>query len=135
MNKEFINSHLILIDSTTNKKTFTDLIDKLLFVDSIHHLNLINRLALYKSNNKIILTTHITRFIEYKLANITYKKYSIKGIEFETLKTVLINRIALSSNLKQKEVKLNDKEINLLIDKFNDDYRAILNFLFDNFKL
>jgi len=52
----------------------------ILFVDSVHHLSIRQRIQLYQSTSKIILTTHWRRFLEYKIAGILYKSYSFKGI-------------------------------------------------------
>ena len=51
----------------------------------------------------------------------------------ETCKTTLQKNL-LASNIKIEDIVIDDNELILLMKKFKDNYRAILNYLFDNFK-
>jgi len=105
----------------------------LIFIDSIHHLSFRQRLILFKQNRTIVLTTHSRRFLEYKIAGAAYKSYPFKGINPKKLKTILQNRIGLATNTPPNQIILDQSRITKLIQQFNDNYRGILNYLYENF--
>ena len=106
----------------------------ILFVDSVHHLNIRQRVQLYHSKPKIVLTTHRRRFLEYKIADVPHKSYSFKGIGVDSLTAIIRNRIALSSNMPKEEIHFDQKIIHRLIQEYGDNYRGILNHLYDQFQ-
>jgi len=130
----FPEYHLHLL---TEKSSFQiqDLpFSRVIFIDSIHHLNFYKRLAFFKRFNTIVLTTHLSRQLEYRLVRKLGIKYNFNGIEFSTLKSIILNRIAIASNSSVEEIKLNDDAIQKLLSIYKDDYRAIINYLYDQFQ-
>ncbi len=134
--------NLLLEDSSIfylhKKSNLKDIVQKksnILLIDSIHHLNLMDRIRLYKTNKKIILTTHVSRKWEYRLAGKPFKIFRFKGIDSVLLKKIIENRIGIASNDFSKETNLQEDEIEQLIKTYHDDYRAILNHLYDAFQI
>jgi len=84
---------------------------EVVFIDSIHHLNLLDRTRLFKSNKTIIYTTHWLRNLECRLAKRRKSTYRFKGIDESAL--------------------LASTEVRDLIRKFGDNYRGIMNHLYD----
>lgn len=107
---------------------------KLIFVDSIHHWSLVKRLAFYKNNRTIVLTTHHSKRLECAFCGKKIKTYYFKGITKEKLAAILINRIHLVIDESERElVELNMPFVSKLIKHFGDDYRGILNHLYQTF--
>jgi len=81
------------------------------------------------------LTTHITRIIEYKWARKKHHSFYFKGLEKEVLQQVIENRIhtALAQPTHNK-IEINDVYLSQLVSKFKDDFRGILNHLYENFE-
>ncbi|MFK8103339.1 MAG: hypothetical protein AB8G15_12470 [Saprospiraceae bacterium] len=124
-----------LYELTAREKPFELMMQdsaEVLFIDSIHHLNLRKRLKLFKCKKKIVLTAHHSRFLEFKWSNLAYKTYPFKGIEKKQLIQLLQNRLALASK-HQAEVTLDEEEVTQLITKYKDDYRAILKSLYTKY--
>jgi hypothetical protein len=57
-----------IVHFTKNNNTVTDNLfeEKVIFLDSIHHLPFLRRVEIYRHFNKVILTTHQTRVLEFK---------------------------------------------------------------------
>lgn len=109
--------------------------NKIVFIDSIHHLSFLKRIEIFKKLDKVILTTHITRFLEYKYARRAYQSFYFKGLEKEVLKTVIENRIRLAlTNSDVEKIHINESFLSQLMYKFGDDFRGILNHLYENFE-
>ena len=108
-------------------------IGPLVFIDSIHHLNIFQRHKLFKSGKTIVLTTHNRRFLEYQFARIAYRSYAFRGITPDILKTTILNRIKLAAGVLPEGFPTEDLEVEALIARFGDDYRAILNHLYEQF--
>ena len=107
----------------------------IIFVDSVHHLSIRQRIQLYQSKSKIVLTTHWRRFLEYKMAGVQYKSYSFKGIDVDSLTSIIRNRIALSTNTQKEQIHFDQTIIHRLIQEYGDNYRGILNHLYDQFQI
>lgn len=123
----FTKKNKIITKSILNKK--------IIFLDSIHHLSFSKRIKVYKNFQKIILTTHQTRILEYKWARQNHQSFYFRGIDKNDLKTVIENRI--QSALIQptnSQIKINEKYLSQLLLNFKDDFRGILNHLYENFK-
>lgn len=128
------SSELFLL--RTKSKQFQEICEsdkEVVLIDSIQHLNLKERLKLYRSKRKIVLTTHISRFLEYKMVKIEYRTYRFAGIERSHLSEILKRRLLLAAE-RQQEVNINEKALDLLVDTYKDDYRSILHHLYKNFE-
>lgn len=106
----------------------------LILIDSIHHLNLMDRIKLFKRKKKIILTTHLSRSWEYTLANKAFKRFRFKGINSNLLKSILENRLRIASKNMEGDHPINPAKVEALIDTYKDDFRSILNHLYDEFQ-
>jgi len=112
------------------KSTKTNIV----FIDSIHKIPIHKRISLWKKKNiSYIISTHINKALEFKIAGRSYETYYFKGIQLEELKQIIIHRVAIASNITPQEVSIQEKYINELILAFKDDFRGILNFLYDAF--
>lgn len=123
----FLNEH-------SKVDTLLDNDAELMLVDSIHHLNLRARNKLFKLKKKLILTTHISRRWEYKFVKKPYEIIRFKGIEYDFIKTIIDNRIRVASNTNDADFKIKKEKIDTLIKTYKDDFRAILNHLYDDFQ-
>ena len=133
IHQQYPNAPIFLLDNAKEFENIKQNTSNLIFIDSIHHLSLKQRLKLFKQNKTIVLTTHWRRFFEYRVANTTFKSYAFKGINPEKLKTILQNRIGIASNTSPAQIMLNQRIIRKLIHQFKDDYRGILNYLYEGF--
>ncbi len=106
----------------------------ILFIDRIHRLNLRQRLALYRSPKTIVLCSHYRRALEYRLARKAYLSFNLRGIDASVLQQILKNVIALASGKGSAEIDVSGIAVEQLIQKFGDDYRGILNHLYDRFQ-
>ncbi|MEM9823321.1 MAG: hypothetical protein AAF985_19725, partial [Bacteroidota bacterium] len=108
--------------------------EAVVFVDSIHHLGLSKRLQLYRAKALVVLTSHWNRAWEYKLAGKTYLSFAFKGINKQQLLEIVKNRIAIAAIDTQTPIQIDEDQIVALIKKYKDNYRAILNHLYDVFQ-
>lgn len=134
INQLYPSSALFLLNSKS--KQFKEIYEsekEVLLIDSIHHLTILERLKLYRSKRKIILTTHISRFWEYKLVKSTYQTYRFKGIERSHLSKIIRRRLLLAAEPNQ-EVIIDVKAMDSLVSRYKDDYRSILHHLYKNFE-
>lgn len=104
------------------------------FVDSIHHLSLKERIQLFKAKETIIYTTHWRRKLTSLLTHKIYKSIRFKGIEVTSLKNILNNRLQFAS-IKELPVTVlfTDEKVSALIHKFGDNYRGIINYLYEQY--
>lgn len=107
----------------------------IVFIDSIHHLNIFNRLKIFKTKKAVIYTTHWSRKIECFLIGKHQKSIKFKGISKETLRVLLNKRLDLAAidQVADKD-KFTDKELNTIIEQFGDNYRGIINHLYEKYQ-
>jgi len=103
------------------------------FIDSIHHLYLFQRINVFRVKRIVIFTTHYSRKHEYMMLNKASLKIKFKGIDKETLKQLVIKRLQQASK-DTMTTTVNDAELERLILEYKDDYRAIVNHLYDKFQ-
>jgi len=105
------------------------------FVDSIHHLSVFERLQLFKAKRVVIYTTHWSRRYACVLTNKKYYSIPFKGITVAALRNVIDKRLRLASNdsIHIDDVFANN-DLQLLIKKFGDNYRGILNYLYEQYQ-
>lgn len=132
---QFIDQADIFFLDRNKKPPLINSSKKVIFIDSVHHIPMKQRFTLWRNKNtSYIITTHVKRNLEFHLAKRAFKTYEFKGISEQILEAIILQRITLSSDLDKKEIIINPEVVNYLIKKYNDDFRGILNFLFDNFK-
>lgn len=108
---------------------------KMVFIDGIYHLTLFQRLKIYKAFDKIVLTTHQTRWSEYKITQRIHKSYRFKELDLETLKTIIKKRLDLTVVTVPKEKYILDEAyLRKLLQHYGDDIRSILNTLYKDFQ-
>ena len=131
--QQYPNAPIFLLNSAKEFENIKKNTSNLIFIDSIHQLSLKQRLKLFKQNKTIVLTTHWPRYFEYSIAKATFKSYAFKGISPQKLALILQNRVGLASNIPPAQIILNQRLIKKLIHQFKDDYRGILNYLYEEF--
>ncbi len=125
---------LVLLSARNNTLDIAALQTPILFIDSIHHLSLRQRIRLYKHVPTIVLTTHHRRALEYAIARKTYQSISFNSIDIDILRQLLISRIQLALPPTDNPIELEEAVLQRLLQKYNDDYRGILNYLYDEFQ-
>ena len=134
LQKYFPESSILHLDK---KSQFDPSILKMniLFIDSIHHFNFFQRKQIYTKVPIVILTTHFRRSLEYIFLNKEKHSFQFKGLDKNTLITVLDNRIQSAMQKPYQSIpRINDSYIDHLLKKYGDDFRAILNTLYTNFQ-
>lgn len=106
---------------------------EVVFIDSIHHLNLFQRNRIFKTKKIVIFTTHYSRKHEYLLARKSSLTIRFKGINKEILKQLVLKRLKHAST-QETNIAVNDTELEHLISKYKDNYRGIVNNLYDKFQ-
>jgi hypothetical protein len=107
---------------------------EMVLIDSIHHLNVLQRHQVFKSKRLVIFTTHYTRRFEGWLARKSLKQLKFKGINTSILKTLIEKRLQMAAYHYTDDLMLSDTEIKLLIAQHGDNYRVIVNYLYDKFQ-
>lgn len=125
---------IFLLNSNSRIQEITDDHAKIVFVDSIHHLNVFERIRLFKLKDKVIYTTHWPRKVECLLAGKNNYSIKFKGINANKLLEIINKRLQLASYETNQHKVFNREEIKILIKKFGDNYRGIINFLYDKYQ-
>lgn len=125
---------IFLLDQNSTVKNILKHKSEKVFIDSIHHLNIIDRIKVLKAKKVVVYTTHFNRKIECALCKKQKRTIRFKGINAATLEAIINKRIKLASNGK---FSFNDfgtsEDVKSLISQFGDDYRGIINKLYDNY--
>ncbi|MCH2034503.1 MAG: hypothetical protein MK202_13415 [Tenacibaculum sp.] len=104
------------------------------FVDSIHHLSFLNRITLFKSKKVVVYTTHWSRKIDCYLAQTFHHKIKFKGINTHFLKDILNTRLELASASNSIINQFTENDTKILIKKYGDNYREIINHLYEKYQ-
>lgn len=136
LHKRMSNYPIFLLNTYSTR--ISDIISHesdVVFVDSIHHLSISDRIQLFKSKRVVVYTTHWSR----KLAcmYVGKKHYSIrfKGISVDDLRYVLDKRLQLASKNKVNvDDVFTETDLKTLIRKFGDNYRGIINHLYEQYQ-
>jgi len=136
LHKYFPHGNIFLLEK--GKNFFREIMDDkadLIFIDSIHHLNILQRLKIYSLQKQIAYTTHFTRRFEGHFFNKKFISCKIGGISFTNLNDMIKNRvkIAATASSDTNQIILNTELVKKLISKYGDDYRGILRELYVNF--
>ncbi|WP_299674124.1 hypothetical protein [uncultured Tenacibaculum sp.] len=125
---------IFLLNSTSSVSDVMKNTSEIVFVDSIHHLSFSNRVQLFKEKKVVIYTTHWRRKIDCLLAKKEYHSIRFKGIEPEKLQAILNERLKLASGSNTPETLFSITDVNKLIRKFGDNYRGIINHLYEKYQ-
>jgi len=107
----------------------------IIFIDSIQRLSFFKRMKLWLNRKTTYaITTHHTKAWEYRMANRQFHSFKFQGISVPSLRHIIANRISLATNLLPHQIKINDTILFTLIQHHGDDYRSILNLLYDSYK-
>jgi len=106
---------------------------EIVFIDSIHHLNLFQRNNIFKTKKIVIFTTHYRRKHEYLLAGKSSLTIKFRGINKKILKQLVLKRLQQAST-EDSNITVSDTELEHLISKYNDNYRGIMNSLYDKYQ-
>ncbi|WP_299682935.1 hypothetical protein [uncultured Dokdonia sp.] len=132
-----LNSYpiFLLTKTTANLSNILEHDADVVFVDSIHHLSVFERLQLFKAKRVVIYTTHWSRKYTCVLINKKYYSIPFKGITVAVLRSIIDKRLRLASNnsIHIDDVFVNN-DLQLLIKKFGDSYRGILNYLYEQYQ-
>ena len=125
----------LLTKTNANLSKILDHSSDVVFVDSIHHLSLLERVQLFKVKRVIVYTTHWSRKYTCLLAGKECYSIPFKGITTDKLKRILENRLELAanSNINVSEIFL-ERDLQALIKKYGDNYRGILNYLYEQYQ-
>lgn len=88
----------------------------------------------FRKKTSYVITTHQTKTIEFQRSKRNYCSFSFEGIQTSSLKDIISNRVHLVSNFPKEKIEVNMASLEKLILHFDDDFRAILNYLYDSFK-
>lgn len=134
LHQYFFTTPIYYLDRINTHKSIKE--SPILFIDSVGNVPFVKRLKLWsKKNVTYIVTTHKSRKHEYKLCGRNYFSYVFHGITELELKEIIARRVSLSSNKSKDAIDLDSIILKKLIACYGDDFRAILNFLYDNFNL
>lgn len=125
---------LFLLNKTSSVSEVMESTSEVVFVDSIHHLSFSNRIQLFKQKKVVIYTTHWRRNIECLLTKTDYYSLRFKGIQPKQLQHILNERLKLASKTEPSDILFSEKDAKVLINKFGDNYRGIINHLYEKYQ-
>lgn len=105
-----------------------------LFIDGIHHLTFIERIKLFKESRVVVYTTHWSRTIDCFIASKELHSFRFKGIDRTLLSSIIEKRLSVAGKENFESDKISNREIDSLIKNFGDNYRGIINHLFDQYQ-
>lgn len=122
----------------TNSVHISDIIDHesdVVFVDSIHHLSISERIQLFRSKRVVVFTTHWSRKLSCMYVGKKHLPIHFKGISIDNLRYVLSKRLLLASKNKVGvDEVFTEKDLKTLIRKYGDNYRGIINHLYERYQ-
>lgn len=135
LQKQIPQYPIFLLNANTKAVKLFQNKSEIVFVDSIHHLSIFDRLKLFRTKKVIVYTTHWSRKLECILVGKKHQAIRFKGITKEVLRRILNKRLqfAAINKLKPKD-KFTDQESYQLIQQFGDNYRGIINHLYEKYQ-
>ncbi|WP_299617484.1 hypothetical protein [uncultured Tenacibaculum sp.] len=125
---------IFLLNSNSSASEIIKNTSKTVFIDSIHHLSFRHRIQIFKQKKVVVYTTHWSRKIDCLLAKKDHYSIRFKGIQPEKLKDILNKRLKLASNTNQPDTLFSTNDADILIKKFGDNYRGIINHLYEKYQ-
>lgn len=136
LHKRMSNYPIFLLN--VNSARISDIISHesdVVFVDSIHHLSISDRIQLFKSKRVVVYTTHWSRKLTCAIASKKHYSIRFKGISVDDLRYVLDKRLQLASKNKvDVDDVFTEADLKTLIRKFGDNYRGIINHLYEQYQ-
>ena len=139
-------THLVYIQKQMDKypifflnynSSITDIINNkanIIFIDSIHYLNFFDRVKLFKEKKIVVYTTHWSRKIDCFLAKKNKHTIKFKGVNKEILNELINKRLKLASHRNFEHSIISSNELQKLIKTFGDNYRGIINHLYEKYQ-
>ena len=134
LQKQMPDCPIFFLDKNSSFAEIINSKANIVFIDSIHHLSVVERLRLFRDKEIVIYTTHWSRKMECLLAGKTNLSIKFRGINEEVLLEILNKRLELATIDYNKQEVITLKEVNLLIKKYGDNYRGIINHLYQNYQ-
>ena len=125
---------IFLLNASSNYRSILEHPSDVVFIDSIHHIPLFCRIKIYQTKRIVIFTTHWTRKWESFFIKKVFHRIRFSGITEDKLSQIIQNRLKLASQNKNVTIQINSLEVKRLIKIYGDDYRAIINHLYDKFQ-
>lgn len=98
-----------------------------IFLDSIHHLSFKERKRIFTEKRIVVYTTHRPRILSWRNINKKRIVYYFKGITSQKLEHIIQKRLVFNNKSDSGNFSYREKD---LINKFGDNYRAILTQLY-----
>ena len=131
LHKELKEYPIFLLKKGSTVSEILNHSSKVVFVDSIHHLNFKERLQLFKTKEKIVYTTHWSRRFSCRIAKKKFYSIYFQEITIALLKEILNKRLVFASvTVLGVDEMFTDEKAAALIYKFGDNYRGIINHLY-----
>ncbi len=135
LQQQFPNYPIFQLDKNASLSDITQHASEVVFIDSIHHLSFAERIQLFKSKRVVIYTTHFTRKLECALIRKPLKTIRFKGIDIPTLQKIIANRVSFAQkDMQSKRVHFSESELKKLIKMYGDNFRGIINQLYENYQ-
>jgi len=134
IHQHFNKFPLLMLQSGSQTTDFPESDNRLIFIDSIQHIPIQKRIKLYKHYRTIVLTTHVSRRIEYALARREFRQFRFKGADATQLENIIKRRLQLATRTPPDSIQLNTELIHKLASQYSDDHRSLLNDLYDAFR-
>ncbi|MEM6685533.1 MAG: hypothetical protein AAF617_07020 [Bacteroidota bacterium] len=123
------------LGKTANYTEVLQHVSEVVFVDGIHHLSFKERVQLFKTKRVVVYTTHFTRKLACLFAQKKQKVIRFKGIDTHTLQQIITNRLALAqTDFREPTAHFSESELQKLINRYGDNYRGIINNLYENYQ-
>lgn len=123
------------LEKTTKLSEIIQHASDIVFIDGIHHFNFADRIKLFKLKRVVIYTTHFTRKLACVLSRKRLKTIRFKGIDTDILREIIDNRLSLAQKDPQlHRVHFSESELQKLIKTYGDNYRGIINKLYEKYQ-
>lgn len=125
---------IFLLNHTSTVRDIMNDASNIVFIDSIHHLNFLDRIKVLKQKKVVIYTTHWSRKLDCILSRKKLHTIKFKGINENKLLKVINKRLQLAALNGSDYNTYSLKDVQLLIQQFGDNYRGIINHLYEKYQ-
>lgn len=105
---------------------------ELLFVDSIGHLSFAEQRALFRKEAVIVFTTHVSRWVACRSVGMPLQSHRFRGLTAEEMTSIIRARTQGAMIDPDEQWEVDEAAVSALVRKFRDDYRGLLNHLYQN---
>ncbi|MFK8054869.1 MAG: hypothetical protein AB8F78_02015 [Saprospiraceae bacterium] len=134
LQQQLVDCPIFLLNADSSFRDIVSDKSPVVFVDSIHHLNLLERVKLLKEKRVVIYTTHWPRTLDCYLAKKPKHTIKFKGINKETLTAIINRRLEIASFEHAEYERITTNEATTLIKSYGDNYRGIINHLYERYQ-